>query len=132
MSRSAEFERCVALLVKMLAPLAPMFASELWSGLQQIDNKLADLNWVCAHSTRTPVGILRNSNTPLPRLLSHCRASPNSVHEHPVPEIEADYGQSRSQELFARVQKIQDMVFHNSLDVCCSREQTSCSNAGLR
>ena len=47
MGVSREFERCVAALVIMLAPLAPMFASELWAGIRSVPHKLSDQHdWV--------------------------------------------------------------------------------------
>jgi len=47
---SHQYERALADLVIMLAPFAPMFASELWAGLYSVKNETtsSDLNTVFA------------------------------------------------------------------------------------
>ena len=43
---SIEFEEALADLVIMVSPFAPMFASELWTGLQSCSHKSQKYNWV--------------------------------------------------------------------------------------
>lgn len=47
-AKSLQFERALAAQIIMLAPMAPHFASELWSGFQSAPNRLStneDFNW---------------------------------------------------------------------------------------
>ena len=43
---SRQYERAVAELVLMISPFAPMFASELWTGLATVADKLPQFDWV--------------------------------------------------------------------------------------
>ena len=45
---SVEYERAVGELVIMVAPLAPMYAAEMWEGLRQVGTIRA-FNWVGLH-----------------------------------------------------------------------------------
>ena len=43
---SRQYQRSVAELIVMICPFAPMFASELWSGLATVADKMSQFDWV--------------------------------------------------------------------------------------
>ena len=45
-SHSRQFERSLAELVIMICPFAPMFASELWTGLATVADRTSQFDWV--------------------------------------------------------------------------------------
>ena len=45
-SQSEEYERALCDLIIMMAPFAPMLASELWAGVQTVPHKCTHYKWV--------------------------------------------------------------------------------------